>query len=91
MPCRPAPVSSRRAVKRYDLDPWLSRVTRPVLVWYGGQDPLSVLRPRVLAALRNAELTDVFVEDCGHRPMFQCPDVFYGDVERWMDGFEGER
>ncbi len=72
-------------VRDDDVAPRLAEVDAPILVWYGGYDPLAVLRPNLLGALRNADITDVFVEDCGHRPMFQCPDVLYRDIEPWMN------
>ena len=78
-----------RATDDYNLAPGLTDFTGPTLVWYGGYDPLTVLRPKLLAALPQADVTDVLIEDCGHRPMFQCPDVFYRDIEPWMNGVVG--
>lgn len=50
----------------------------PVFVLYGDQDPLLHWAPTVLEALKRHDPVLALVPNCGHRPMFDCPDEFGG-------------
>ena len=83
--CHPT-VNSRvwQANRDYNLVEAMGQLQMPVLVWFGEQDPLMVHQQRILNALVAAEVTDTVVPECGHRPMFQCPERFYSDVGAFL-------
>ncbi|MFW6201363.1 MAG: alpha/beta fold hydrolase [Gemmatimonadota bacterium] len=69
----------------YDWTPELARLRIPTLIVHGEDDPLPVGGARQWAdALPDVQL--VVVEDAGHFPFFERPEVFFPVVEAFLEG-----
>jgi len=66
----------------------LQKIDIPVLLIWGAQDKITP--PNVATEfhrfLKNSELT--FIEECGHAPMMEKPEVFNAIVSRFLDSLE---
>jgi pimeloyl-ACP methyl ester carboxylesterase len=74
-----------RAAGDYDVTFGATRPEMPILVVYGRQDPISVCAVDVVNALPRGSTEVVWLEDCGHRPMFECPGPFFAALEGFLD------
>lgn len=69
----------------YDWRPGLKQVQAPTLVVHGTADPIPVASAiEWTTALPNARL--LLLEDVGHFPYLEAPDVFFAAVERFVCG-----
>lgn len=69
-----ARVRTWAALGDYDLRATLTRITAPVLLLHGRQDPYGDTPSQWVVNLR-APHEVVYLDDCGHRPMHECPDA----------------
>ena len=68
----------------YDLRPALSAVRCPTLILHGRQDPIPLASSEAAAhALPHAQL--VVLDDCGHVPYVEAPDVLFPAIRRFLD------
>ncbi len=68
---------------KYDLQPKLKDFKSPVLIIIGRQDIVGETTAyKIHNTLPNSEL--VFVEECGHFPWIEQPDIFYRTVEGFL-------
>jgi proline-specific peptidase len=69
----------------WDLLPSLGAVDSPALVIYGAADPAAAGTPEAWAkALPNSRL--LLIDDAGHLPHVEQPDVFFNAVETFLKG-----
>ncbi|MBT3220019.1 MAG: alpha/beta fold hydrolase [Proteobacteria bacterium] len=75
--CHPNVTSATwSALGDYNFTPGLKQVSAPFLLLYGDTDPLLTTRLEIENSLLSEPQTHI-LSDCGHRPMFECPDQFF--------------
>ncbi len=71
-----ARVRTWAALGDYDLRATLTRITAPVLILDGRMDPYGDTPAEWVPSLR-APHEVVYLDNCGHRPMHECPDTMF--------------
>ena len=73
----------------YDLWGQLGGITAPTLVVHGDRDPIPADMARAMAdSLVNAEF--VLLEEAGHFPFVERPDVLFPSIERFLADLRSE-
>ena len=80
-----------RAAKRHNVEERLSRIGVPTLLVWGKDDritPMDVAE-RFHARIRGSQL--VYLPNCGHAPMLECPEAFNAAVGEWLVDIRARR
>lgn len=73
------------ALGDYDFTAQVARLGHPVLVLWGESDPFGVqMAKTTVAALSNAQVEFVVLEECGHF-WHECPDPFFSHVRAFLE------
>jgi pimeloyl-ACP methyl ester carboxylesterase len=69
--------------QKYDLRPLLATLSAPALVINGRQGLMGAATSKQIGeTLRNSAL--ITLDDCGHYPMFEQPEAFFAQVDRFL-------
>ena len=80
-----------RAAKRHNVEERLSRIAVPTLLVWGKDDRITStdVAERFHARIRGSQL--VYLPNCGHAPMLECPEAFNAAVGEWLVDIRARR
>jgi pimeloyl-ACP methyl ester carboxylesterase len=80
-----------RAAKRHNVEERLSRIGVPTLLVWGKDDRITStdVAERFHARIRGSQL--VYLPNCGHAPMLECPEAFNAAVGEWLVDIRARR
>lgn len=78
-----------KSLEDYDMRPALAHIHCPAIVVHGRQDPVPLASSEDVARLLGAEL--VVIDDCGHVPFVEQPEVLFSALDRFLDATESIR
>jgi pimeloyl-ACP methyl ester carboxylesterase len=79
-------VATSKSAVRQNLGDKLHQIAAPTLLIWGKQDQVTpaFVGEKFNELIENSKL--VFVDECGHAPMMEKPDVFNGHLEEFLKG-----
>ena len=76
-----------RALGEYDLRPIVARLTVPTLIFASAVPFGLEMGQSLYEALPKARAKLVLMENCGHNPFTECPDMFFAEVKAFLAPF----
>lgn len=73
-----------QAIRNLDLTPHLAKITTPTLTIFGRQDAVVPVGDGILAGQRIPNGRLVWIDDCGHFPMYEKPKAYWEAVSDFL-------